>query len=364
MISSKIKSLIANNKKYGPVLFFMLGFLWDSLTLGRIDRLYDITILSTYLLSLSLSLYLINIADDGELAKTRLEKYAKYLPLAIQFFLGGLSSAYVIYFSRSVSLSKTAVFFLILVFLLFANELFKKRISNRYLQFAAYFFVSFTYFSFMVPVLLAKMNTFVFIFSGIISLGTTLSLLLFIFKRSPGFRKEINLSFMAGIILSIYTMINVFYYFNMIPPVPLALEKGMAAHDVQVNEGKYLVKYEPTEWYKIWRNHKKSYSRIAGENVYVFSSIFAPTALKKSISHRWTKHNPVTDLWEIMDVISFEITGGRDGGFRGYTYKSNVPDGEWNVEVITAEGLVLGVIDFKVITNTGENNPTLITKTF
>jgi hypothetical protein len=65
-----------------------------------------------------------------------------------------------------------------------------------------------------------------------------------------------------------------------------------------------------------------------------------------------------------MDVISFEITGGRDGGFRGYTYKSNVPDGEWNVEVITEEGLVLGVIDFKIKTITGENSPRLITTLF
>ena len=230
MSENKIRSFIQNNKKYGPVLFFVLGFLWDSLTLGRIDRLYDITILCSYLCLLSLCLFLFNIAEDGKLENTRFQKYVQYFPFAIQFFLGGLSSAYVIYFSRSVSLSKTAAFFVILVFLLFANELFKKRISNKYLQFGAYFFVSFTFFSFMLPVFLARMNTFIFILAGLVSMATTLGLLLIIYNKSPSTRAEIKLPVMLGVLAAIYTMINIFYYFNLIPPVPLALEKGMAAH--------------------------------------------------------------------------------------------------------------------------------------
>ena len=123
--------------------------------------------------------------------------------------------------------------------------------------------------------------------------------------------------------------------------------------------------YEPTEWYKFWRNHKKSYSRFQGEDVYVFSSIFAPTALKKSISHKWMKIDPATRNWDVMDIISFEITGGRNGGFRGYSYKSNVPDGEWRVEVITEEELVLGMIDFVIKTFDQEtHNLHLISKEF
>ena len=43
----------------------MTGFIWDTLTLGRIDRLYDRVILSTYMISLSTCLYLYNVADDG-----------------------------------------------------------------------------------------------------------------------------------------------------------------------------------------------------------------------------------------------------------------------------------------------------------
>lgn len=43
------------------------------------------------------------------------------------------------------------------------------------------------------------------------------------------------------------------------------------------------------------------------------------------------------------------ISGGRDDGYRGYTYKSNLKEGKWQVDVITEEELILGVIDFEIV---------------
>jgi hypothetical protein len=42
--------------------------------------------------------------------------------------------------------------------------------------------------------------------------------------------------------------------------------------------------------------------------------------------------------------------GGRDGGFRGYSFKKNIQPGTWRVDVETAEGLLLGRIGFEVVT--------------
>ena len=140
---TKFHKFTRKHKKYAPIIFFIAGFIWDSITLGRIDRLYDIVILCTYMTALTISIYLYNLVDTEKWKNTFVQKYGEYLPLAIQFFLGGLSSAYVIYFSRSVSLSKTATFFFILLLLFIANELLRKRISNKYLQFGFYFFVNF-----------------------------------------------------------------------------------------------------------------------------------------------------------------------------------------------------------------------------
>lgn len=345
---NRFRAFLRKHQKYAPVLFFFCGFIWDSLTLGRIDRLYDRMILATYMMLLSVCIYMFNVADDGKWKETLFEKYEEYLPLAIQFCLGALCSAFVIYFSRSVSFSKSIIFFVILVILLFANELLKQRISNKYLQFSAYFFVNFTFFSFFIPVLISKMSRFIFMISGLISLGSTLALIIYIYTISPTTRSEIHKGKMVGMIVGIYVMINTFYYFNLIPPVPLALEEGIVAHSVEKVDEDYVVTYQDEVWYKFWRKNSYTYLQEPGTNVYVFTSIFAPTNLQKEVAHRWKWFNPEVNKWEIADTISYEITGGRDHGYRGFTYKNNVKEGLWEVDVITEEELVLGIINFEI----------------
>ena len=362
--NSAFRDFIRRHAKYAPIVFFIGGFIFDTLTLGRIDRTYDLTILCLHMTSLSIVLYLYNLVDDGKWKNTFLERYEEYFPLAIQFFFGGLSSAYVIYFSRSVSLSKTASFFIILVLLLIANEFLKKRISNKYLQFGVYYFISFTFFTFMIPVFLKELNTSVFLISGGISLACTLVLLVFIYGKSPSTRKEIKLGKMIGLIMAIYCIINLFYFMKLIPPVPLALDKGIVAHNITLENNNYLVTYESEDSYVFWRKHRLDFTYSPDQSVYIFSSIFAPTDLKKAVFHRWRWYNQNTDEWEILDDIGYDITGGRDGGFRGYTFKNNVKPGEWEVQVLTEEEHVLGVINFKIIERPGDNPKNLRTDRF
>lgn len=352
---NRFKAFVRKHRKYLPVFFFMSGFIWDSLTLGRVDRLYDQVILSSYLVLLSICLYLFNRSPDGRWEGTFLEKYQDYFPLAIQFFLGGLCSAYVIYFSRSVSFSKTLLFFVILLILLFANELLKKRISNKYLQFGAYFFVNFTFFTFFIPTLLGTINKFIFLLSGAISLGITLGLVIFIFNKSDSTREEVHLGKLSGLILAIYFMINSFYFLNLIPPVPLALDTGLVAHQIEREGNFYKVTYEQNPWYKFWRENRHEYVYSSGSNVYVFTSIFAPTNFTKDVLHQWKWLSPYTQKWEVIDKIGFEVEGGRDEGFRGYTFKNKMMEGKWRVDVVTREGLVLGIINFEI-----QNDSTLM----
>jgi len=361
---NRITRFFRERRKYGPVLFFIGGFLWDSLTLGRIDRIYDISLLSLYMFLLTICLYLYNRVGDEKWKNTFFIKNEVYFPLAIQFFLGGLSSAFVIYFSRSVSLSKTVAFFAILVFLLFANEVFKKRISNRYLQFGAYSFVSFTFFAFVIPVLVKEMNTFIFTLSGIVSLLITLSLIFYIYRHSTSIKNETSKKKLLSVVFAVYATISLFYYFRLIPPVPLALDKGLVAYDIKKSDGKYEVSYERNEWYIFWQNHKTDFTYQSGEKVYVFTSVFAPTDLKKKVYHLWKKYNPITGVWETTDKISFTVIGGRDNGFRGYSYKSNVVDGSWKVEVITDEELVIGVVKFNILSKNYSEKRNSVTRVF
>ncbi|WP_430412076.1 DUF2914 domain-containing protein [Kordia sp.] len=361
---SKFRNFIRKHEKYAPLLFFIGGFIFDTLTLGRIDRMYDLVVLTSHMTLLTITLYLFNLVDDGKWKNTKLEKYELYFPLAIQFFFGGLSSAYVIYFSRSVSLSKTFTFFIILVLLLLANEFLKKRISNKYLQFSVYYFISFTFFAFMIPVILKEMSTTIFMLSGVVSLVITVFLILFIYFSSPSTKSEIRLSKLLGIVVSIFIFINTMYYFNMIPPVPLALDKGVVAHNITKKNDTYVVTYEKDDWYVFWRDHKIEFYHHVGERVYVYASIFAPTDLNKTVLHRWSYFNPETEQWQVMDEMTYKIIGGRDNGFRGYTYKENVIDGTWKVEIVTDDELLIGVIDFEISSTVPEKLPKLVTRKF
>ncbi len=358
---SRFRAFVRKHQKSMPVVFFMLGFIWDSLTLGSIDRLYDRFILCFYLVSLSVCLYLFNLADDGKWKGTFLERYEDYFPLAIQFFIGGLCSAYVIFFSRSVSFTKTISFFVILVVLLFANELLKKRISNKYLQFGTYFFVNFTFFTFFIPVLVNKMNGFVFLISGGISLASTLFLVVFIYGKSPSTRAELNKTKLIGLIVSIYAMINIFYYYNLIPPVPLALQEGIIAHHVAKANNTYFVTYQDEglipDFNKVVRTNPE-------DSVFIFTSIFAPADLKKKVNHHWQWKNQKTEKWETTDIIEYQIVGGREDGYRGYTFKEVLKEGEWRVDVATADEQILGRIKFEIVEDSTRKIKNLITKSF
>ena len=91
---------------------------YDTLTLTRIDRLQDNLLLLIYLLLLGVLIVL--TGDWGfEPAPDREQLAAlcplpvgaaprPYYPMAVQFLLGGLFSAYAIFYSRSATLTSTA----------------------------------------------------------------------------------------------------------------------------------------------------------------------------------------------------------------------------------------------------------------
>lgn len=360
----RIKTFYHKHKEYALVLFFVGGFIWDSLTLGRIDRWYSNIILFSYLSLLSLSLYIFNRSPDGCWKNTILEPYQDYAPLGVQFFLGGLSSAYVIFFFRSVSFTKTSVFFLLLVFLLFANELLKHHLSNKYFQFGAYFFVNFTFFIFFIPVATGVMSTFIFLISGLIALGITLFFVSYIYWKSPSTRQEVSLKKLSTLIIAIYILLNGFYYFNLIPPVPLALKTGLMAQDVEEIQNSYWVTYKPAQKWELWRTFDHTITYAPGDTIYAFTSIFAPTDLQESVFHRWKWYNSAKDKWVITDKIGYNIKGGRLGGYRGYTYKTNLKPGRWEIDVITKQGLILGTIDFTLIDDTTTVSSKLVRREF
>ena len=146
-------------KPYLPPLFFFSGVTYDTVTLTRIDRLQDNLLLLLYLVMLGFLIVLTGrlgtheaTVEDLPPDAPRLMKWVvqakPYAPMAIQFLLGGLFSAYTIFYSKSATLTGTAVFFCLLVGFLVANEFLRDRLSNIQLLVGLYALVCFGFFTF------------------------------------------------------------------------------------------------------------------------------------------------------------------------------------------------------------------------
>ncbi|NIW80454.1 MAG: DUF2914 domain-containing protein [Calditrichae bacterium] len=335
-------------KRYLPVVAFFGGFSWDSLTLRRIDQLLDNLILLAYLLLIGVFIILINMTQHHVIKKQFLVKYQEWYPVIIQFLLGGLFSAYVVYYFQSATFSKTFLFVALLLILLIANEFLENRLTNLYLQSSLFFLAGFSYFIFFLPVITKHMNVVMFILGGILSLLLVIGVLYFLFKNHAVRSRE---QFWRVIVLVgvIYVLLNIFYWQNWIPPVPLSLKYGGIFHNVQRIEDQYQVRFEKPKWYQFYKDSDDPFHYVPGDTVYCFAAVFAPTELKKKIYHHWQYFADKQKQWITTDKLDYLVTGGRRSGYRGYTYKKNVSPGEWRVEVKTVDDQLLGRINFEIV---------------
>jgi hypothetical protein len=65
------------------------------------------------------------------------------------------------------------------------------------------------------------------------------------------------------------------------------------------------------------------------------------------VCHVWSRKTP--DGWVQTDRLPFDISAGRENGYRGYTFKRGVTPGKWRVAVETMRGQTLGDITFDVV---------------
>ena len=105
--------------------------------------------------------------------------------MAVQFLLGGLFSAYAIFYSRSATLTSTAIFFALLVVLLVANEFLRDRLSSLRLLVSLYALVCFAFFTFFLPVMTGLMNAAIFLVGAGLSAVVTFRVVQLIYQQ-PG----------------------------------------------------------------------------------------------------------------------------------------------------------------------------------
>ncbi len=346
-VAKKSTLYYQKHKRLLPLISFTAGFTWDSLTLTRIDRFFDNLILLAYLLLLGLSIFFIHLVDNKRIKHPKFLKYREWYPLAVQFFFGGLFSAYVVFYFQSATLSKNWLFLLFLVGLLIGNEFLKDHLENFKLNLVLFFLAAFSFFTFFLPVLLQTMNTFVFLLSGFTSLLFTGALIYGLFRTSLDSDWQ-KYKKVGSAVIGLFFFLNILYFVNWIPPVPLSLKEGGVYHHIHKNADQYEMRFEKGSWYQFWKKSDDTFHYAPGDTVFCFASVFAPTKLDKEIIHHWQVYNKKQGKWLTTDRRSYRIIGGRNGGYRGYTYKRNLQAGKWRVDVETKEKSLLGRINFKI----------------
>ncbi|OGZ04737.1 MAG: hypothetical protein A2648_02760 [Candidatus Lloydbacteria bacterium RIFCSPHIGHO2_01_FULL_41_20] len=320
-----------------------LGFVWDSLTLGRPDQLFNNVVFVTYLIISGASIFLIALYERRNVVAPAL-----LLP-AMQFSFGNLGGGLFIVYGQSGSLEGSALFFILLFAFIFGNEFLRSYYARISFHIAAWYFLLFAYLTIIIPILLGKLGGLIFMVSGIFSL-VIITLFLFLLKTVSPERVVLARKMNIALVSSVFLILNVLYFYNIIPPVPLSItEIGIYHSLTKLPNGNYGVAYEKPLWWQWKRSTSSIFNRTVGDSAYCFSSVFAPIRLSSGVYHRWEYYVSNKEEWETATLVPFSISGGREGGYRGYSIKTDLALGKWRCSVETSYGALIGRTTFTVV---------------
>lgn len=337
------QTLLGIHKKYekwiGPG-FFLLGFVFDVFTLGRIDDPINIFTQSLYLILLFSFLY---FEFTGFPSGEKLNKVFAFKDEIYHFFLGALLSAYTLFYFKSSSLSVSFVFMFSIIAILVLNELPALQRLGLLVKSTLLTLCLFSFFLYVIPLLIGKIGFFPFLFSLLVSF-----ILIFLFahllvkKGIEKSRVENRFIFPSLILISIFIL---FYLAKVIPPIPLSTQHLGIYHKVEKNYPEYKL-YHEKPWWKFWHTGDQNFMAQPGDKVHVFTRIFAPGGFDDKVFLHFLKDTE--EGYKTSDRIPLNITGGRGEGFRGFAFKKNYTPGHWRVQVETENGLEIGRIGFTI----------------
>jgi hypothetical protein len=346
------------------------GFSFDFYLAKRPDSIPDNILLLFYLFIAATIIVLLNVHTRRQRNRESPTEPLLLL-LVLQFCFGGLASNLLILYGHSGTVGGSFFFVLLLASFAVGNEFLKSRYAQLRFNIAIYYLLLLTYCIIALPTfVLHQIGWEAFLLSSVASILAISAFLYALFLTVSTQDRKRNLYEVLGIIATILIIFNLFYYFNIIPPVPLSLKQIGIYHDLTVlpesdqNNGAYYeASYEKPEWWVFWRDTSGTYSLPPGQsiaNAYCFNAIFAPGGLSAPVTDVWQLYNYNTKDWETESAISFPINGGRTAGYREWSEVSVTP-GSWRCNVETAKGALIGRISFSVVESS--ENFTLSTTT-
>src|SRR5262249_26712404 len=159
----------------------------------------------------------------------------------------GLWSAFVIFYGRSAVVAASWPFLLMLVAILVGNEVFRKYHSRLAFACVLLFFALFSYAIFVLPMFTGTMGRQTFLQSGLFAVAAFTLVLMLLWALGPERIRGAWRHIAAGA-FGVYAAINLFYFTNILPPLPLALANAGIFHTVTKTGADYQVAGEPQSW--------------------------------------------------------------------------------------------------------------------
>lgn len=340
-LKAKFSKFYDEYETYLPAAFFLLGFIFDLLTLGRIDDLGNIISQTFYFIVLYAGIYF-ELTEFKPIEGSKLGKVWKYKDEFFHFLLGALLSAFTIFYFKSSSLMNSFFFMFLMSFLLILNEIEFFQKFGIHIKASLLKLCQVSFFLYLIPLVTGKMGLGIFLTSCLISFILSY-VFYFGFKKKFGPSQKLKDEFLKPniVILSIFIIL---YFLKILPPLPLHIQSIGIYHKVEKQYPNYNL-YQTTSKWKFWSNGDQDFEYLPKDKIYVFTRIFSPGGFKDKIYLHWKKK--VDGDWKTSDRIPLKITGGRDKGYRGVAYKSNYTEGDWKILVETENGLEIGRINFQ-----------------
>jgi len=327
------------------IVFFVGGFLFDALTLTRIDNVLDLLLQTFYLAAITLILVLQVAVQQGRWAPSgRWARLWEYNTEAIHFFYGGLLSAYIIFYFKSASASRSMFFLFLVAALMLANEMPQVKRAGEKLRIGLHAFCIASFLNYLIPVVVGRMGVWTFM----LSIGLSAVALFFLVRGLGRWYPEprrawLSLGWPPALVLVILMGV---YSLKWIPPVPLSLKYIGIYHKVERENVNYRLLYPRPPWYTFWKKESRPFLARPEDAVHCFVRIFAPRRFTHQIFIRWSLKDPLTGRWLITDRIPLPVRGGRGEGYRGFVAKSRHQPGLWRVEAVTEDDRVIGAVVF------------------
>ena len=352
LIAGQYQRIKAFYKKYERFLMPSMlvgGFLVDYITFASIQISITFILLLGYWIFAGAIIAFTHLYDAGRLPVWLQLKYVRlFSPLLIQFAFGSLLGSSLIFYWFSGAFSISWPVMVVLVLLLVFNETFRKYFEKPLVHIGVYFFATISLFSVLLPFLFNSLSAWLFVVAGAGSLVIFALYVHYLCAFASDLQTHKRGLFV--VIIAITCAMNVLYFTNIIPPIPLALREAGLYHSLQPTAGKYVMQNEPENFLEVLQTWVlgQTLHITSTEKVYLYTAIFAPTNLKTTIVHHWQYYDVGEKKWMDRGAPSFAISGGRQQGYKGYSWQSNLAEGKWRVYVENQRGQVLGKVRFTV----------------